>query len=157
MSIEFIKGNILEAFANNDVGFIIQVVNCQGVQGAGLAKQIRDQYPVVYKEYKDFCEEYGGNLLGHYISVHVGGKSEPHYMKRVGNLFAQDLYGTHKRQLNYGALANGFKHLRTITSEEEVIGIPYGIGCGLAGGSWEIVLEMIEFFFRGHDVKIYQL
>jgi hypothetical protein len=39
----------------------------------------------------------------------------------------------------------------------EVIGFPYKIGCGLGGGDWAFVLELIEFIFRNYTVKIYQL
>ena len=47
--IEYIKGNILNATE----GIIVQQVNCMGVMGAGLAKQIRDKWPSVYNRYLD--------------------------------------------------------------------------------------------------------
>jgi hypothetical protein len=31
------------------------------------------------------------------------------------------------------------------------------MGSDRAGGDWEIVLEMIEFYFKDHTVKIYKL
>ena len=33
---------------------IAHQVNCQGVMGSGVAKAIRNEYPKVYKEYKEF-------------------------------------------------------------------------------------------------------
>ena len=42
--IKYIKGDIL----NVTEGIIVQQVNCFGVMGAGLAKQIRDKWPSVY-------------------------------------------------------------------------------------------------------------
>ena len=36
---------------------ICHQVNCQGVMGSGLAKQIRERYPIVYEEYKKWCDE----------------------------------------------------------------------------------------------------
>jgi len=36
------------------------------------------------------------------------------------------------------------------------IAIPYGIGCGLAGGKWDIVYDIIEEVFNDYDVVIYR-
>ena len=47
--IKYIKGDILDVTE----GFIVQQVNCFGVMGAGLAKQIRDKWPSVYNRYQD--------------------------------------------------------------------------------------------------------
>ena len=47
----YVKGNILDS----DADAILHQVNCQGVMGAGLAKQIRGRYPNVYEKYKNAC------------------------------------------------------------------------------------------------------
>ena len=49
-----VTGNVLDS--NADV--IIHQVNCQGVMGSGVAKQVKDRYPVVYEMYKAKCNEY---------------------------------------------------------------------------------------------------
>jgi O-acetyl-ADP-ribose deacetylase (regulator of RNase III) len=49
-----INGNILETEEN----VIVQQVNCMGVMGAGLAKQIREKYPKVYSEYLNYCNKH---------------------------------------------------------------------------------------------------
>lgn len=36
------------------------------------------------------------------------------------------------------------------------IAIPYGIGCGLAGGDWKIVKQMIDDILGECDVTIYK-
>lgn len=46
--IKYIKGDILDVTE----GIIVQQVNCFGVMGAGLAKQIRDKWPKVYDNYQ---------------------------------------------------------------------------------------------------------
>ena len=48
--IPIIEGNILDY----DKDIIVQQVNCQGVMGGGLAKQILMKYPEVPKEYKKY-------------------------------------------------------------------------------------------------------
>jgi len=37
------------------------------------------------------------------------------------------------------------------------IGFPFKMGSDRAKGDWDIVLEMIEFYFKDHNVKIYKL
>lgn len=37
------------------------------------------------------------------------------------------------------------------------LAFPFGFGCGLANGDWEIVSQMIETYFKDMDVTIYQL
>ena len=52
MSIKFVNGNILTFPERDEDTIICHQVNCKGVMGAGLAKQIRDKWPVVFDEYK---------------------------------------------------------------------------------------------------------
>lgn len=46
-------GDILTSTAD----VICHQVNCKGVMGAGLAKQIKQKYPAVFKLYKKRCDE----------------------------------------------------------------------------------------------------
>ena len=55
MGIKFIDGNIFSRLSASKPTYICQQVNCRGVMGAGLAKQIRDKWPVVFDEYKKIC------------------------------------------------------------------------------------------------------
>ena len=41
-----------------DETFICHQVNCKGVMGAGLAKQIADKYPLVKERYLEMCKNY---------------------------------------------------------------------------------------------------
>ena len=50
MSIKHVKGDILTTPTRNEDTVICHQVNCCGVMGAGLAKQIRDKWPVVFDE-----------------------------------------------------------------------------------------------------------
>lgn len=159
MTIEIINGDLLEAFDKGEVDVIGHVVNCRGAFNAGLAKQIRNKYPEVYNNYKLYCDysESAEELLGTVLT----GEVDPDTFdcpKRIENLFAQLNYGTNKRQLNYGALSSCFYIMSNENiSPNTVIGFPFQLGCGLAGGDWSIVLELIEFYFKDYDVKIYKL
>ena len=44
--IHYVKGNLLDS----DCDYICHQVNCQGVMGSGIAKQIRERWPEVYKD-----------------------------------------------------------------------------------------------------------
>ena len=54
MGIKFIDGNIFSRLSASKPTYICQQVNCKGVMGAGLAMQIRSQWPVVYQRYLEF-------------------------------------------------------------------------------------------------------
>lgn len=53
---QIVHGNLLDI----ESGIIAHQVNCKGVMGAGLAKQIRLKYPIVYQAY---IEWYCANIL----------------------------------------------------------------------------------------------
>lgn len=37
------------------------------------------------------------------------------------------------------------------------IAMPYGIGCGIANGDWNIVCKIIEEIFSDYNVTLYKL
>lgn len=156
MTIQIISGCLLDAFDRGDVDVVGHVVNCQGVMGSGIARSIRERYPQVYEEYRERCvmETISSNNLGTQQWVSVGGNF--YSTRGVVNLFAQDFYGTNKRHLNYGALSKSLSEMSKFYWLSNV-GFPYKMGSDRAGGDWYIVLEMIEFFFQNHNVKIYKL
>lgn len=51
--ITFHKGNILDSGAD----VICHQVNCQGAMNSGVAKAIREKWPVVYKAYREKFQE----------------------------------------------------------------------------------------------------
>lgn len=149
--IEYIEGNILDT----DCDIICHQVNCQGVMGSGLAKQIKEKYPEVFKKYIDYYNEYQFKqlLLGKCLI------SKCNDGKYIANMFAQLFYGTNKVQTDYKALDDCINNV-SITARmcNKSIAIPYKLGCGLAGGDWNIVKELIEFYFINTETicKIYK-
>jgi O-acetyl-ADP-ribose deacetylase (regulator of RNase III) len=156
---EYVKGNLIDAYLNGQVQIIGHCTNCQNTFGSGIAKEIRERLPEVYTA--DTLHYYNlnkQNLLGT-ISRFKG----------VFNLYGQDLYGTQRRQLNYGAFASAltkmvyeiFKthDLAKLNGYNPIIGFPYKVGSDRAGGDWEIVKELIEFAFKDYkwEVKFYHL
>lgn len=118
---------------------LLHVVNCQGVMGSGIALQIKNRVPAAYYHY---MHDHENDVL------RLGTVSSGEI---VVNLAAQNLYGREKRQLNYGALACGLSTISGISGEFEVV-VPYLMGCDRAGGDWEIVSEMLEFYLGDFTV-----
>jgi O-acetyl-ADP-ribose deacetylase (regulator of RNase III) len=139
--------NLCSKFMTKDIltiecGIIAHQVNCQGKMGAGLAKQIRAKYPQAYDEYMDWFED-EKMKLGTVQLV----KIKPHLY--VANLAGQEQYGLWRTQKNrchtdYQALTECLTQLQEIAQERKLTPyLPFKIGCGLAGGDWSIVYDLI--------------
>jgi O-acetyl-ADP-ribose deacetylase (regulator of RNase III) len=157
MAVKVISGDIIKAYISGEVDSIAHCVNCSGIMGAGLAKQIKIELPTVYTSYrKRWLQETDKKLL-----LGTAQKVTENHLDRdraVFNLYAQFAYGTEKRHVNYGALGLCLQNMsQQIREPNTLVGFPYLMCCGLAKGDWNIVLEMIEFFFQHHNVKIYKL
>jgi len=153
---EIIKGNVLETNCN----VIAHQVNCMGVMGAGLAKQIKQEYPEVFLKYKEFIKENGASkVYGRALGVKTS-----NYL--FFNLFGQYGYGRSRQQTSYKHLESALEEMGDILKESYKCGgqvpvaIPYKIGCGLAGGEWEVVSQILEkvekrkgFLFIAYQLK----
>ena len=142
--IKYIKGDILDVTE----GVIIQQVNCFGVMGAGLAKQIRDKWPSVYDSYQErvYYSPNNEDLLG----MTVWNRVDTDLF--VASIFGQYDYGHEAKFTIYPAL---FKGLDYVFGEAEVdqipVYIPKGLGCGLAGGNWDFVeayIKDLDYMFK---------
>lgn len=148
------QGNILTA--TEDI--ICHQVNCMGVMGSGLAKQIKERFQKAYTEYEAFCKANANKeiLLGQAQIVRVQNKF-------ICNIFGQLEYGRGRRQTEYKALERAFNKLAVYINDKgnelynKSIAIPYGIGCGLGGGNWSTVYEIIEKQLKDCNVMIYKL
>lgn len=149
MIVKEIKGSILDAPQK----FIAHGVNCQNVMGSGVAKVLFERYPDVKSRYHSYCESVAvESRLGSVCSTRFQDDG-----KIILNLFTQFRYGyNNKRYVNYAAIAQCFKNLITYGTIKEVA-IPK-IGCGLAGGDWEIVRQIInDATLDDLDVYVYYL
>ena len=134
-----IAGNILDV----QYGIIGQQVNCKLIMGAGLAKQIREKYPIVFSEYKRVMSAADEpRRLGKCQIVEVASKK----------LYVANLFGQHNflprgiQHTDYTALGMALRSLavwRDSTNKDLPIYLPYCIGCGLAGGNWNVVQGVI--------------
>jgi O-acetyl-ADP-ribose deacetylase (regulator of RNase III) len=136
-----IRGNILD----QTHGIIGHQVNCQLVMGAGLAKQIRDKYPRAFTQYRDvFAKIKIAKRLGKAQIVEVVRPT-----LYIANLFGQyNFLPRHVKHTDYPALTMALRQLRmwrnNIKGKDFPIYLPFGLGCGLAGGEWRVVEGIIR-------------
>ena len=142
--LQYKDGDILEA----EEKIICHQTNCLGIMGAGLALQIARKYPEVDRKYRDFCIEYGEwNFLGQTQLVNT------YDDKIIANCFGQKRPGFGK-QTDYKALKTCLKAVEEFANQNNFsVAIPYKIGCGLAGGDWNIVEKIIKDIFEMSPVK----
>jgi len=151
--IEMIERDIL----NNTSGIICHQVNCFAM-GKGLAKDIKEKYPVVYEEYiktitglNDISRH---SLLGGVLYVPINSSLT------IANLFGQYKYKQYNDiqsvYTDYTALSSCLSNIKDyvlITGMD--VHIPYEIGCGLGGGSWDNVYSIIEKIFTRTDINCF--
>lgn len=147
------------------INVIFHQANTEGVMGAGIAKQIRKRFPTAWENDKSFSLPFGEDRLGHFSYYELqqvreeGGRATLIDKKIIINLYGQMLnkdsvFGIATDYLAlYAALSRACNWLEK-RREEPVMGFPYGMGCGLGGGEWSIVEEIIERTTKNNSVYI---
>jgi O-acetyl-ADP-ribose deacetylase (regulator of RNase III) len=126
--------------------YIVHQVNCRGVMGAGLAKQVRILNPKLYDIYQSHCRNYKPtDLLG-----------KSFIYNNIISVFGQLNYGRDKSVVytDYAALKNAFCAIHKRLPIDKSIAFPHYMGCGLGNGDWRIVRFLIEHCFPGREVYI---
>lgn len=145
-----VKGDIFESNAQA----ILHQVNCQGIMGGGVAKQVKEKYPVVFERYKAWCDDphLKSSLLGRIQTVYTDNTEK----QAIVNLFAQENCG-------YGGICyTDYKALKQCLEAVNkqfagcAVAIPYLMSCFRGGGDWNIVSKMIEETLADCDVTLYQ-
>lgn len=150
--IKIVKGDLLTV----ERGIIAHSVNCMGVMGSGVAKQIKDKYPKAFKMYKQFVQDHDNmrkSLLGQVNGVHITDELF------IANMFGQYNYGTDgKKYTNTEALYECFKTIRKASEKTGLpVYLPYMVGCFRGGADWKEVEALLLTAFDGHEVTLYKL
>lgn len=155
MTVHVVNGNLLES----DCDVIIHQANCFNTMGAGIAKQIRSLYPAVF----DADQQYripiaSPKRLGRTSHAWVDG---PEGRLLVINLYGQYRYGKGPHT-EYDAFKRALRNvmirlelLEAKNMRHYKVGLPFGIGAGLAGGQWSIISEIISSVSKEFDTDIY--
>ena len=150
MKIVYKTGNLLDA--QTDV--IAHQVNCQGVMGSGVAKQIREKWANVYTAYRaeyDLFTDLNKPLLGNCQLVQINDH------QHVANLFGQDKYGyDNKRYTSYDGIYDALVSLASQMKDNNMnsVAFPYHMSSDRGGADWFIISTMITSVFKHTDVQI---
>jgi O-acetyl-ADP-ribose deacetylase (regulator of RNase III) len=138
--IKLIKGDLFETKSK----IIAHGVNCQGKFNSGIAKIIREKYPLVYEKYMEKYNKFGWKV-GDVQAVDVD-----NYI--IINCATQEYYGRNKNTcyVDYYGIEEVFKKLSILSKIlyiGESISIPK-IGSGLGNGNWDIIFAIIKNYFE---------
>lgn len=122
---------------------ICHQVNEFGVMGAGIAKQIKAQFPKAYQDYKEFC-----NIVGLKHGKVVFSENDGVI---IANCFSQ-IYWQTEVKLVEEVVKTIIKYCKD--NQIKTVGIPYKYGCGLAGGDWVIVQRVFLKHFENSDINL---
>lgn len=155
MDIKIVDGNLLDSKTD----LIIHQVNCQGKMNSGVAKAIREKWPVVFEEYQKFVDtnkNLGLDMLGVCQPVTVSDT------QKVINMFSQDKYGYDgSLYTSYDAVNTCLRKTKNymIAKGCSSISLPYNMCCCRGGANWTIIMELIKDNFNDTDftIEIYKL
>ena len=149
--------------------YICHQVNCQGKMNSGIAKAIREKWPVVYQKYQDWYIGYeawadahqnneykyqpADAMLGSIQIVEVNSK------QKVINMAAQNGYGYDgRRYTSYDAFWSCLGKIKGTIPKGSEIAFPDHIGCCRGGANWDVILSMIDAVLGDdYEVHIYKL
>lgn len=156
--IHHVQGNLL----TSDCRVIGHQSNCLMGFGSGIAGQIRVMYPEAYEAFKNDTRT-PEEKLGLYSWTHCSDKG--YGEKVIYNLYGQYYYGGKDPKgfdTDYEALGHALNRMVYNVGlkfgKSTKIGLPYLIGCGLAGGDWNVVSGIIEKVsnLNKHDIWLYE-
>jgi O-acetyl-ADP-ribose deacetylase (regulator of RNase III) len=155
MEIKYIKGDATEPIIIGDkYSVICHCCNALGAWGKGFVVPLGQKYPIAREKYLKFIkmtkEE---NRLG---SVS--------FAKATDNIIVANIIGQFytypkdgKIPLDYEALEKGFRSVIEMFQTNDIpltVHMPK-IGCGLAGGDWNRVEEIIKNTFINSNIEVY--
>lgn len=150
-------GNMLDVKS----GMLIHGVNCQGVMGSGIAKEVKDRFPDAFDQYIFFCQQNPvvktrlGLISAQYY--YGPGISDTKIEKVIVNGITQENFGRSPgvRYVSYPAIASVFKTSIDLACELGISEIHYPlIGAGLGGGDWSIISDIIDAAFENASQEI---
>jgi len=155
------EGNLL---TSREIGCCAHQANCQNTFGSGIARTVREMYPDAYIADCDATKA-NTNILGNFSVGYIPADNNISSIRRIYNLYGQNLFGKGTRQTNYDALYSALEGMAHDLIENDMdlpvppVGFPFQMGSFRGGGNWDIVSRLIEVAFDDYpsDVIIYRL
>lgn len=156
-----IYGDLIKLALDKQFDVIVHGCNCQSIMNAGIAKQMVEKFrtneyeqelngPDINKlgniDYKDFAITESALFNVSYSETNLDGDE---YIFSVVNAYTQIKPG---KFLDIDALKICLRKMNIIFKGKH-IGLPQ-IGCGIAGGDWKVVKEIIKTELKDCRVSI---
>ena len=136
MTLLHTKGNLLDLAEAGDFDIVVQGCNCFNTMGGGIAREIRERYPMAaLVDNETLKGDY--NKLGNYTTAFTG-------KFLIVNAYTQYNMSQGTDVFEYTAFDLLCQKLHKAYGTKR-IGLPY-IGMGLAGGDKKRIMAMIEHF-----------
>ena len=123
---------------------LVNAVNCVGVMGKGLAKEFRDRWPGMFREYAAACRR--GEVRS----------GKPFlYRERASQILCFPTKDHWKDPSRYELIEEGLRAIRDHYREWEIrsLALP-ALGCGLGGLEWEKVRVLMEKHLKDLQIDI---
>ena len=145
---------------NNGCSVIVpHVCNNINLFGAGFASAVANRFPIVKENYHLL----GSKILGHTQFVEVFKDKTFGHSLIFANMISQNgtISSKNPRPLNYASLCQSMilvsKFMREKFDKDQSVQIHAPkFGCGLAGGNWNFVSELIRDVWSNIPVFIYE-
>ena len=148
MEIKYFDGDVLTSTAP----IIMHQVNCKGVMNSGIAKAIKEKWPIVENEYKKFHTALTTDvLLGTTQFVKIGAD------RYVANMFAQERYGYNGlKYTSYDAIDKCLRSVARNAENGEInrVAMPYKMSSDRGGADWDVILALVNSAFKDTDITV---
>lgn len=139
-----LQGDLVKLAREGRFDLIVHGCNCFCAMEAGIARQIKEQFPGAYRA--DWATKKGDrDKLGTISTAETGGLT-------IVNAYTQYHYSGANVLLDYDALRCCLKTIKQQFPGKR-IGLPK-IGAGLAGGDWDKIITIIDEELRGEKWQV---
>lgn len=159
---EFIEPRIRSGNTGSSV-IVPHVCNNIDLFGAGFAAAVSTHYPIVKENYHLLGKNFLKNNLGYVQYVKVLEDKNYEHTLIFANMIAQNstISKSNPRPLNYRYLVQSMididHFIKTKLKDHNIeIHMPK-FGCGLAGGNWNFIQELVNDVWSNHRIYIYQI
>jgi hypothetical protein len=161
--INYVPGDLLKLLPKTGSILIPQIVNDAGFYGAGLSGAIARVFPVVEKEYREWVKVKNSVLYNEFrlgATQFLIGEANSIRKISIANMVAQhNVVPVEPVPIRYPALRECMERVAGFCKNYGYSIHTGKFGCGLAGGTWDRVSEMVNGIWvnRGIDVFVYEL
>lgn len=165
-----IKGNLFEFIeprirSGNSGSSVIVPHVCNNIDlfGAGFAAAVSKQYPIVKENYHLLGKNFLKNNPGYVQYVKVMEDKNYGHSLIFANMIAQNstISKSNPRPLNYRYLVQSMididKFIKSKFHDQKIEIHTPKFGCGLAGGDWNFIADLIEDIWKDHNTYVYYI